>query len=498
LRSIIKMNTSILKENLKLYNIFNNRGLLFYYLMAINFLVYFLPTIHAAEASPSSTYPIRPMLFYFFIMYIIGQAVVLPQLNLLIKPQFMCLPDSQKIMKRIILMTGLMVMLSSVLIVIPFNNPVSTICLLRIITAPLLGLPFFLLAICLSLYLRADAPNSRLIIYGLHILVIVTIIAGLMSGNLTLSLRDLFVYWIIPLSISSVALIIALDKILGEFDIIRKYHNGVYIPWFATVLNRDNHPDIVSKKVESHKAKENIAEKYFLKWMKQQHFLSLTRSILGMIYQMVEQKIDFESRGKYSLLKKIIISTAILFLTGYFPVNIQILKHINIFFIAQLYILLMPCLVANGIFITTFHELLLPKGRSEHFIINITIASLKLATGIIFIFFIIALSWALEGIMPEITMSGKHYIYAPLSAGLLLWTIVILSTINFFSFYIRKTKSKNSYTYLVLTLTFLVFVVFFIISTPIINLWVVILIFLLITILDIIQHALYWSKRDLV
>ncbi len=387
-------------------------------------------------------------------------------------------------------------MLFCSLAVMPFKDPGSPVWIIRIITAPVLGLPFYLFAIVISFYFRADAQNNRLVKCSIYLFVILAIAAGIMIGDYSISLKDLIIYWVIPLTISSIALLTALAKMFGKFDIIRKYHTGTYIPWLAVVLNRDNQLDIAPRKADNDEFKENIAEKYLFNGMKQRSFLSLKRSILGAIYQKVEQKIDFETASKNGFQGKLILSICILLLTGYFPVFSHNFSG-NIFYIAQLYCLLMPCLVVNGILSITAYELLLPAGRFEQFIIHKTITSLKLAAGVIYVGFIIAVSWALKWIMPEITLFDQNYIYTPISTALLLWTVVFLSAVEFFSFYAKRSRSENIYIHLTLILAFILPTIFLVIITPRFDLLMVTLIFLLFTVMDIIQHVSYWLKRDL-
>lgn len=498
LGSINNMNTLILKENLKLYNPFHNRGIFAIFVFALYALSFCFSSLNSGELTLYNFYPVRPMIFFFFSMYLLGQVAVLPQFDLLIKPQFLCLPDSQKIMKKVLLTIGSIVMLFCSLIVMPFDNPGSVIWILRIITAPVLGLPFYLLAICLSFYLRADAPNNRLIKYCIYLLVILVIVVGIMIGDYSLSLKGLIIYWIIPLAISSITLLIALTKILGEFDIIRKYHTGIYIPWFAVALNKDNQLDIAPRKSNSNKSEKNLAEKYFLKGMKQQSFLSLNRSILGTIYQMIERKIDFETVSKYSFPIKIIFSISILFLTGYFPSDRYIFVFSHMSIMLQFYCLLIPCIVINGIFNTSPYQLLLPTGRSEQFFINIIITSIKLVSGVTYITFIIAISWALKNVMPEIIFSGQSYIYTPLNTGLIFWSIAIISATNFLSFYTISKRGKNNYLQAILGTSIIILPMFVLVFKPDLDHRMVILTIFLIIGMDILQHAGHWFRQDLI
>ena len=489
------MNRTILIENIKLYNPLQNRGLLLTYVIALDILFIFLPKFNTVPPGPDSIYTVRSMLFFFLSIYLFGAAAVYPQFELMTKPQFLCLPGSQKNMKTVLLITGCFVMLISTLVLMPFSHTGTLIWSLRIITAPVLGLPFFLLAVTLSFFLRIDKPDNRIIKSGLYLIAIFMIAIGLIIGDFSLSITDLVIFWIIPLSISSIALMIALAKILGEFDIIRKYHTGTYIPKLAAALNQDSHLDIIRQKQENRKQRKNLAEKIILKKMEQQPFLSLNRSIYGKIYQMAERKIDFESAAKLSFPIKIVFSICILLISGYFPMEN------SISFLAKLFCLFMPCLVANGIFNISFNEFLLPGGRSEGFFVSVNILSLKLITGLVYVASIIAMSWLLKNIMPVINLPAQTFQYNPLSPELLIWSALFLSTVNLFAFHMATRKGKNTglrVTAMTTVIALLIISFEFAILSGTLRMWMVICTFFIITGIDLFLYIRYWFKQDLV
>ncbi len=489
------MNKIIFIENLKLYNPLKNRGLLFLYVIALDVLFVGYSLSNTVPSDPGHIYSVRPLLFFFLSMYLFGTAAVQPQLELMIKPQFLCLPGSQKTMKRILTITGCFAILFSILVLMPYSRTAADIWIIKIITAPVLGLPFFLLAVCLSLFIRVDKPNSIIIKSGLHLIVLLIIAVGFFIGNFSLSFKSLTFFWVLPFSISSIALVAALTRILGEFDIVRKYHTGLFIPGLAATLNKDNQLAVIKQKPEKQKTEKNFAERYFLKIMEKCPFLSLSRSLSGSIYKMIERKIDFESMLKQSFLRKILLSTLFLLITGYFPMEN------SIFFMVQLFCLFAPIMVSNSIFHISFNELLLPGGRSEGFTVNTFIVFIIKIISTSYVAFIIALSWLLHNIMPGISLPWFDCTYTPLAPELLIWAVLFISIINFFSFYRASGRGKKSllrvYALMMLFILILGYFEFAILSGNL-QMWMVVCAFLLITGLDLFQHIHYWFKQDLV
>ena len=183
--------------------------------------------------------------------------------------------------------------------------------------------------------------------------------------------------------------------------------------------------------------KESSIEKLFSKLIKGFPYLSISRSIAGRLYCMLDLYCILNKRYfGTSLLIGILLATLLLFFTGYHTDDFGGVPASDI---ASILVLIIPCFLVHSIYIPVPHNHLLPLGRSDQFWSSLIVWLIHPMIAIIWTLIIIFLSWIAGHYMPDFTLAGFYYFtYYPLESSLILWVLVIIPVLDTSSHYLEN------------------------------------------------------------
>ncbi|MFC1838999.1 hypothetical protein ACFL1N_05410 [Thermodesulfobacteriota bacterium] len=248
---------------------------------------------------------------------------------------------------------------------------------------------------------------------------------------------DYFIFYSsIPLVFFTILLLFAVWKMLSHPDLKRmlflKDLNFTFTPEGgfsnAIQLNEMLKLRLLSDRIE----KESTIENLFYKVIKGLPYLNISRSIAGRLYSMLDRYYTLNERYfRTSFLIKIIITTLLIFSTGYYltPGNFGGVPASDI---TTLLILVILCMMVCSVLTPVSHNHLLPKGRSDQFLSSIIVWLIHPMAAIIWTLVIIILSWVMGNHMPDFTLAGFHFKYHPLESSLIIWPLVIVPVLDTF------------------------------------------------------------------
>lgn len=158
-----------------------------------------------------------------------------------------------------------------------------------------------------------------------------------------------------------------------------------------------------------------------------QPYFSVIRSVFGTFYLLLEHNSGY---SKKTFTIKIILPSILLFLFGYIQKN----QEIDSFFATYSIIVFLYIYCIKIVMMYQYQPstLLLPVGRSKQFRIDLVLWFVKQVTMILWFSFIVTASRSLHNYMPDFTIMGYHFTYAPLVLSLIFWPAVIVPVIDIF------------------------------------------------------------------
>jgi hypothetical protein len=436
---------SILRANLRLYypvkSIYFFLNAVYQFLALLGILVIWWGNKQSAMDNQYSLMYLIPL---FISMFMLGAMTTGIQLDVLTKPFSSCLPNHHKIPSRIIFLIGIIANLFYGFIYLLLPHPAGLKGILYFITIFTIGLSIYFFTAFWAFYIQNDRQKGLIFICCMILFfVLVSMLLGL--NVLIFSFDYLILYSSIPLVFFLLLLMFALWKMLVHPDLKRIYFSKDY-PMIndqdsyttATLLNEKLLLSRMSEKVE----KESLIGRFYLKYIERLPILNIRRSITGRLYCMLERHYAFNERYfRTSLSIKIILTTLLLFFTGYqlTPGNFGGVPASDI---THVLILVIPCIAVHSIFTPVSHTQLLPIGRYNQFWSSVIVWLIQPIIAILWVFIIIILSWILENHMPGITLAGfSYFTYHPLALSLILWPLVIIPVLNTFWYYVVNLRS---------------------------------------------------------
>ena len=435
---------SILHANLKLYypvkNIYFFLNSVYQFFALLGILVIWWGKKQSAMDNQYSLIYLIPLSIS---MFMLGTMTAGIQLDVLTKPFSSCLPNHNKIPSRIIFLIGIIANLFYGFIYLLLPHPAGLKGILYFITIFAIGLSIYFFTAFWAFYIQNERQKGLTFICCIILFfVLLSILSGL---NVLIFSFDYFIlYSSMPLAFFLLLLMFALWKMLTHPDLKRIYFSKDY-PMIndqdsyttATLLNEKLLLSRMSEKAE----KESPIERFFLKFIERLPILNIRRSIAGRLYCMLERYYAFNERYfRTSLSIKIILTTLLLFFTGYqlTPGNFGGVPASDI---THVLILVIPCIAIHSIFTPVSHNQLLPIGRHDQFWSSIIVWLLQPILAILWIFILIILSWILGNHIPGITLAGFYFTYHSLELSLILWPLVIIPVLNTFWYYFENLRN---------------------------------------------------------
>jgi hypothetical protein len=419
---------SILGANLKLYSPFQKQSLLFkvFFFMEIVFLLRFSELITEFTSGKQISYAM--IIWIFLSILIFGEIIAMVQIDVLSKPFSFCLPNHNKIPRKIIFIFGILLTLILTVLALLFsqlNEPGYLIVMI-----PVISLTFYLLAICIIFLFLIHEPIKYLILGAVLFFIPFTLLVFVQKDFIVTS-SNFTPYNIFPFLFSSLFFTVVAWKMLGNTSLKRKCFEK---PSSLTLYTLEGLYDKSQRENTYHNHRSlkyydgnsQIAETFY-NWMAKNDFIRLKHTLLGDLHLILTR--HFTQTGNEPFLKLILVSS-FLFFSGYFESSSSQKIYGIIISPVPVFALLPLCLILSSIFAPLRHDLLLPTGRLRHFHIAILLWLLKLITLVSLVLMIITLSWVIQDYMPGIELFGYDLIYIHPGFHTLLWALIISPVID--------------------------------------------------------------------
>lgn len=434
---------STLIANLKLYNPFNNRYLLFNYILLIILFFFFATKIdqhELTEAFNNNQFPLAHMFLFFVSMDLFGTITATIQMDILTKPFSSCLPDQTKTAARTLFLAGIIANLIYFFVFLLLPYPTGLKGILYLLSIPVLGFLLFFIGAFLSFYIQIERKKGLTALLA-NIIFLVILILISEQKSFTFDFEHFIFYSSIPLLFFVWLLLLAVWKRFLHPDFRRMLFskdstfNFDFSTTKATQLNERFRLRDLSTTVEKEKPIDNI----FLKLIKSTPYFGIKRSVAAGIYCILDRYCTLNERFFLSSsLIKFIIPTLLLFLSGYITSAVMVRTEAFSRNIIILIILSIPCFLIIEIFSPVFHNQLLPEGRSKHFCSSIFIWLIKSLIILAWISLVILSAWGLRKYMPEFTWAGIDFEYNIPNFTIILWLLVLIPVMDLFMYYFEK------------------------------------------------------------
>ena len=437
---------SIIIENIKLYNPFNNRYLFFNYTILIIMLFMLAAGIGKNElvkAFSNNQWPFIHMFFLIISMYSLGTITTMVQVEILTKPISSCLPDQNKIAVTTLFLIGIFANLVYFIVFLLLPRPAGLKGVLYLLSIPAFGLLLFFLGSLLSFYMHIERQKGSV---AFVVFMLCLIALGPLSAihGFTFDFEYFLFYGSIPMLFFVMLFLFALWKRLLQPDMKRIFFardltlNLDFSPTKATQLQEVFMLKGLSEKVE----KENRIDDIFFVRIKKLPYLNIKRSVVAGLYCILDRYCTLNGRFlRSSSLIKFLIPTILLILSGY--IDSDEITGIEAFYRHFITCLIFstPCFLVVGTLNPVLHNHLFPEGRFNHFCKSMIIWLAKPLIVIIWTSLVILVAWCLKELMPGFTLAGIYFQYNVPVLSLIVWQLVLILVMDIFGYYFENPCS---------------------------------------------------------
>jgi hypothetical protein len=429
-----KIKMSILTENIKLYNPLGNRYILG---LTISLYMVFLTTCLLGIWSQynvkiSQTMATTALFFFLGSMVVLGTSIARVQLEILTKPFSYCIPDQHKGLNKVIFIIGIPFDLIYCVLFLFIFKPTGLMGVIYFITVFSIGFFVFLITLWLTFILKNEHKKYIRYLFIIAMLYIMTQNNRKVS---TFSFFDILLYNPLPVVFLTTFLSFSLYQFFDNHNLKKKYLSGKKTISFEPIdpRSREQANEALSINRLSEKVqKGNMIDKLFSGKIHKLNYLSKTRSIISKLYCQVDRYITLHE--KYMgiwLLAGFIFPSLALLLLGY---DMRKFFDGSFEYLVGFFIICLPCYFITSILAPVFNNHLLPQGRAEQFINNVTILMIQLLVSILWFLLIILLSKIIGSNMPVLAISGISMPYKTLEISFIFWPMVIIPLFDIFKY----------------------------------------------------------------
>lgn len=426
---------SILGANLKLYSPFQKQSWLYKYSMfmqavsILNMGMFINKFIEKKEA------PINIFMLSFIFTFVFGQVVSIVQLNALSKPFSYCLPNNDKIPRRVIFLIGIIITVFYTFFASLFYKPDGLN--LFLLTIPVMTLASYFLGVCTSCNVTGDKKYQAIIMLLFLLASFFFLISAIFHNKLLISYNDAKLYFVLPVFFACILLIITAWIILGDSELKRKCFEKPFniagkMPDAGSIDQLYIYKNRIIQKISELPDTDSRIAMLFYNKMNTGHCFTVKQSLLGKLNYLFSR--HFALNRNEPILKLILVPL-IFFIFGYLGSDNTQINPIFTVRPVQLMPIFIMCSILSSIFASSSHNLLLPEGRHIQYRISFLTWLLKCFILIITIIFVIGASWIFRGIMPKIDLFGNH-IYNNIGLYAILWALIIMPVIDLIFSYV--------------------------------------------------------------
>lgn len=427
---------SILGANLKLYSPFQKQSWFYKYSMfmqatSILYMGMFINKFIEKKEAPIFIF-MMPLIFTF----VFGLAVSMIQLNALSKSFSFCLPNNEKIPRRVIFLIGIIATVFYTFFASLFYTPDGLIFFILII--PTMTLASYFLGVCTLCNVTGDKKNQVIIMVLFLITSVFFLISVIFPNYLLISYNDMKFYFVLHLLYACILLIITAWKMLGDHELKRKcfekpFNLASKMPDAGSIDQLYLNNSRINHKLSDFPDSDSRIAMLFYKKMNTGQCFTVKHSLLGKLNYLFSR--HFALNRKEPILK-IILSSLLFFLLGYLGNDSTQINSIFTVRPRQLMPIFIMCFTLSSFFAPSSHNLLLPEGRYIQYRISFITWLIKSLVLILIISIVIGISLFLKGIFLEIDLFSYHIIYSNIGLYTILWALIINPVIDLMFSYV--------------------------------------------------------------
>jgi hypothetical protein len=427
---------SILLANLKLYSPFQKQSWFYKYALfmqavSILYMGMFVNKLITKKDAPIFIF-MMPLIFTF----VFGQTISMIQLNALSKPLSFCLPNNEKMPRRVIFIIGIIITVFYTFFASLFYKPDGLIFFILII--PTMTLASYFLGVCTSCNVTGDKKNQLIIMLLFLIASIFFFISVIFPNKFLISYNDAKLYFVLSLLFACILLIIDAWIMLGDQELKRKcfekpFNLASKMPDAGSIdqlyLNnsRNNH------KLSDFTDSNSRIALFFYKKMNTGQCFTVKHSLFGKLHYLFSR---YFALNRNEPILKLILFSLLVILLGYLGNDSTQINSIFTVRPAQLAPIFIMCLFLSSIFAPSSHNQLLPEGRNLQYCISFLTWLVKYVILIFMTFIVIGASYFIRNIMPEVVLFDYHITYSNIGLNAILWALIINPVIDLMFSYV--------------------------------------------------------------
>jgi hypothetical protein len=434
---------SILTENIKLYNPFRNRQVLFSYILLLFCIIMIYASLLLVKLNGDTEnlkdVSIIAYFIFLFAMYSIGILVSRTHLDFIIRPFCSCLPNHYKITGIIILLMGFTCSFinSTLYISMTHYTNMTWVYIVNIFFA---GLFVYFCTVLLFLFVKNEYKPY---IFFACIIIFSILFYSIIHGYFKFTFSDYISFSTFPFIVISLCMMFVIYRSMTRPGFKRRYFSGnnqfSFEPGDPKSAPRINEMHRI-KRLSEKDVKPKLVENLFFKTLKNTRYLSRTRAIIAKEYCTLEK--FFTMSGWYSwiiILVSFYLITGSLLMGGYAFITGDRVKPDFLFGYLFLPLgLFFLCKMVVSVFTPVYHNLLLPVRLADQFKNYIILLLIQMVIAMIWTVLIVVLSRIIKSNMPQGLMDNSGFIYKPLELSILLWPLVIIPVINAFTYFYEQ------------------------------------------------------------